>query len=86
MATAPVTKDSHLYLVDASAYIFRAFHALPPLTRASDGIFIMAYDMWHGRRFCAGPNSPLAHIESNIGQWIRAGAVPAKLLQNCLAG
>ena len=27
MATAPVTKDSHLYLVDASAYIFRAFHA-----------------------------------------------------------
>ena len=42
MATAPVTKDSHLYLVDASAYIFRAFHALPPLTRASDGLPIGA--------------------------------------------
>ena len=42
MATAPVTKDSHLYLVDASAYIFRAFHALPPLTRSSDGLPIGA--------------------------------------------
>ncbi|MBR9807843.1 MAG: DNA polymerase I [Alphaproteobacteria bacterium] len=42
MATAPVDKDSHLYLVDASAYIFRAFHALPPLTRQSDGLPIGA--------------------------------------------
>ncbi|MFN3608888.1 MAG: DNA polymerase I [Hyphomonas sp.] len=38
MATAPITQDSHLYLIDASAYVFRAFHALPPLTRASDGL------------------------------------------------
>ena len=36
--TAPVTEDSHLYLIDASGYIFRAFHALPPLTRPSDGL------------------------------------------------
>ena len=28
--------DSHLYLIDGSGYIFRAYHALPPLTR-SDG-------------------------------------------------
>ncbi len=28
----------HLYLVDGSAYIFRAYHALPPLTRKSDGM------------------------------------------------
>jgi DNA polymerase-1 len=27
-----------LYLVDGSAYIFRAYHALPPLTRKSDGL------------------------------------------------
>lgn len=27
----------HLYLVDGSGYIFRAYHALPPLTRRSDG-------------------------------------------------
>jgi DNA polymerase I len=32
----------HLVLVDASAYIFRAFHALPPLTRKSDGVPIGA--------------------------------------------
>ena len=29
-------KLDHLYLVDGSGYIFRAFHALPPLTRKSD--------------------------------------------------
>ncbi|QKV19734.1 DNA polymerase I [Oricola thermophila] len=33
-----MTKDDHLFLVDGSAYIFRAFHALPPLTRKSDGL------------------------------------------------
>ena len=27
-----------LYLVDGSGFIFRAFHALPPLTRKSDGV------------------------------------------------
>jgi DNA polymerase-1 len=34
----PVDETSHLYLVDASGFIFRAFHALPPLTRKSDGL------------------------------------------------
>ncbi|CDO60083.1 DNA polymerase I [Candidatus Phaeomarinobacter ectocarpi] len=34
----PLTKNSHLYLVDGSAYLFRAYHALPPLTRKSDGL------------------------------------------------
>jgi DNA polymerase-1 len=28
----------HLHLIDGSAYIFRAYHALPPLTRKSDGL------------------------------------------------
>ena len=31
-------KGHHLHLIDGSAYIFRAFHALPPLTRKSDGL------------------------------------------------
>ncbi|MEE9375233.1 MAG: 5'-3' exonuclease H3TH domain-containing protein, partial [Rhizobiaceae bacterium] len=35
-------KGDHLFLVDGSAYIFRAFHALPPLTRKSDGLPIGA--------------------------------------------
>jgi DNA polymerase-1 len=34
----PVAKGSHVYLIDGSGYIFRAFHALPPLTRPSDGL------------------------------------------------
>ncbi|MFP6728132.1 MAG: DNA polymerase [Alphaproteobacteria bacterium] len=37
--TATATDGSrHLFLVDGSAYIFRAYHALPPLTRKSDGL------------------------------------------------
>ncbi|SPF79423.1 DNA polymerase I [Pseudoprimorskyibacter insulae] len=35
-------KDSHLHLIDGSAFIFRAYHALPPLTRKSDGLPIGA--------------------------------------------
>ena len=31
-------KGCHLHLIDGSAFIFRAYHALPPLTRASDGL------------------------------------------------
>ena len=38
MANAALGKDDHLYLVDGSGYIFRAYHALPPLTRKSDGL------------------------------------------------
>ena len=31
-------KGHNLHLIDGSAYIFRAYHALPPLTRKSDGL------------------------------------------------
>ena len=34
----PVDATSHVYLIDASGFIFRAYHALPPLTRKSDGL------------------------------------------------
>ncbi|GAA0784539.1 DNA polymerase I [Roseibium denhamense] len=33
-----LTADDHLILVDGSTFIFRAYHALPPLTRKSDGL------------------------------------------------
>ena len=36
--TRPVVHGDHLLLVDGSGYIFRAYHALPPLTRKSDGL------------------------------------------------
>ena len=35
-------KGHHLHLIDGSAFIFRAYHALPPLTRRSDGVPIGA--------------------------------------------
>jgi DNA polymerase-1 len=35
---AGIGKGDHLYLIDGSGYIFRAYHALPPLTRKSDGL------------------------------------------------
>ena len=33
-----IKKDSHYYLIDGSGYIFRAYYALPPLSRKSDGL------------------------------------------------
>ena len=33
-----IKKADHFYLVDGSGYIFRAYYALPPLTRKSDGL------------------------------------------------
>jgi DNA polymerase-1 len=37
-SSTPVKAGDHLYLIDGSGYIFRAYHALPPLTRKSDGL------------------------------------------------
>jgi len=33
-----ILKTDHFYLIDGSGYIFRAYYALPPLTRKSDGL------------------------------------------------
>ncbi|HXF88593.1 MAG TPA: DNA polymerase I [Xanthobacteraceae bacterium] len=38
----PLKAGDHVFLVDGSGYIFRAYHALPPLTRKSDGLQINA--------------------------------------------
>jgi DNA polymerase-1 len=43
----PVRPGDHVFLIDGSGYIFRAYHALPPLTRPSDGLPVGAI---HG--FC----------------------------------
>ncbi|MEP3045234.1 MAG: DNA polymerase I [Roseibium sp.] len=37
-ASPALTADDHLILVDGSTFIFRAYHALPPLTRKPDGL------------------------------------------------
>lgn len=42
MTHKKISRGDHLFLVDGSGYIFRAFHALPPLNRKSDGLPIGA--------------------------------------------
>jgi DNA polymerase-1 len=52
-------KGHHLHLIDGSAFIFRAYHALPPLTRKSDGLPVGAV-----AGFC---NMLHRYIEGNTG-------------------
>ena len=42
LAAAPLKKGDHVFLVDGSGYIFRAYHALPPISRKSDGLQLNA--------------------------------------------
>jgi DNA polymerase I len=42
MAGMTASPKARLFLIDGSGYIFRAYHALPPLTRASDGLSVGA--------------------------------------------
>jgi DNA polymerase-1 len=41
-SSASLKPGDHVFLVDGSGYIFRAYHALPPLTRKSDGLQLNA--------------------------------------------
>jgi len=52
-------KGHHLQLIDGSGFIFRAFHALPPLTRKSDGLPVGAI-----AGFC---NMLYKQVEDNVG-------------------
>ena len=52
-------KGHHLHLIDGSAFIFRAYHALPPLTRKSDGLPVGAVS-----GFC---NMLFRYVEGNTG-------------------
>ena len=56
-------KGCHLHLIDGSAFIFRAYHALPPLTRKSDGLPIGAVSGFCNMLFRyvedqSGPDAP----------------------------
>src|SRR5215510_10001392 len=42
VAAKAAGKGDHIFLVDGSSYIFRAYHALPPLNRKSDGLQVNA--------------------------------------------
>ncbi|SLN56660.1 DNA polymerase I [Roseovarius litorisediminis] len=61
--TTQFGKGCHLHLIDGSAFIFRAYHALPPLTRKSDGLPIGAVSGFCNmlQRYIddhAGPDAP----------------------------
>ncbi|GAA0640807.1 DNA polymerase I [Brevundimonas lenta] len=65
-ADRPLTQDGpalRLWMIDASAYIFRAYHALPPLTRKSDGLPVGAVQgycnmLWKLIRDMKGADGP----------------------------
>ncbi|WP_282095136.1 DNA polymerase I [Epibacterium ulvae] len=59
MSDTQFGKGCHLHLIDGSAFIFRAYHALPPLTRKSDGLPIGAVS-----GFC---NMLHKYVEANSG-------------------
>ena len=59
MSSEKFGKGHHLQLIDGSGFIFRAFHALPPLTRKSDGLPIGAV-----AGFC---NMLYKQVEDNAG-------------------
>jgi DNA polymerase-1 len=42
VAAKPLAEGDHVFLVDGSGYIFRAYHALPPINRKSDGLQLNA--------------------------------------------
>src|SRR6266513_840532 len=42
VAAKKLAQGDHVFLVDGSSYIFRAYHALPPLSRKSDGLQVNA--------------------------------------------
>ena len=42
VSAKPLQKGDHVFLVDGSGYIFRAYHALPPINRKSDGLQLNA--------------------------------------------
>ena len=76
-------KGCHLHLVDGSAFIFRAYHALPPLTRKSDGLPIGAVAGFCNMLFKfvednAGPDAPthVAVIFDHSGKSFRNDMYP----------
>ncbi len=84
MSSEKFGKGHHLQLIDGSGFIFRAFHALPPLTRKSDGLPVGAI-----AGFCnmlykqvednAGHDAPthVAVIFDAKGKTFRSGIYPA---------
>jgi DNA polymerase-1 len=81
--STPVKAGDHVYLIDGSGYIFRAYHAIPPLSRKSDGLPVNAVQGFCSMlnkllREMAGPNQPthLAVIFDKSGKTFRNDIFP----------
>jgi DNA polymerase I len=73
----------HVYLIDGSGFIFRAYHALPPLTRKSDGLPVGAVQgfcnmLWKLLEEKSGEKKPthLAVIFDHSGKTFRNDFYP----------
>ncbi|MGE3301522.1 MAG: DNA polymerase I [Hyphomonadaceae bacterium] len=82
-AAPQLDSQSRLYLVDGSGYIFRAYHALPPLTRPSDGLPVGAVSgfcnmLWKFLEDVKGPEKPthLAIVFDKSEQTFRKDIYP----------
>jgi len=64
----PVKPGDHVFLVDGSGCIYGAFHALPPLTRKSDGLQVGAV------AGIALGDVPAFIIAELVGAWLAASA------------
>ena len=87
----PRTKEARLFLVDAHAYLHRAYHALPPLTRKSDGlpvgavsgVFLIGYGGFRFLvEFTREPDGHLGLLSlgMSMGQWLSLPMVIAGIL------
>jgi DNA polymerase-1 len=78
-----IGEGHHLHLIDGSGFIFRAYHALPPLTRKSDGLPIgaisgfcnMLYKMVEDQRGSDAPTH-IAVIFDHKGKTFRSDIYP----------
>ena len=81
--SAQLKAGDHLYLIDGSGYIFRAYHALPPLTRKTDGLPVGAVQgfcnmLWKLLEEKSGEKKPthLAVIFDHSGKTFRNDFYP----------
>ena len=78
-----IGKGHHLQLIDGSGFIFRAYHALPPLTRKSDGLPVGAVSGFCNMLFklvedAKGNDAPthVAVVFDHKGKTFRSGIYP----------
>lgn len=83
MDSGGIGEGHHLHLIDGSGFIFRAFHALPPLTRKSDGLPIGAVSgfcnmLYKFREDQKGSDAPthMAVVFDHKGPTFRSGIFP----------